>query len=48
LALSGITVLRVVGSTAAIGTIEFEPRLQPDLPAISDKLIPAQRNYGHE
>jgi len=37
-----------VGSTAALGTIEFEPGLQHDLPAIMDKLIPPSRNYGHE
>jgi secondary thiamine-phosphate synthase enzyme len=37
-----------VGSTAALGTIEFEPGLQHDLPAIFDKLIPPSRNYGHE
>ena len=37
-----------VGSTAALGTIEFEPGLQRDLPAILDKLIPPGRNYGHE
>ncbi len=37
-----------VGSTAALGTIEFEPGLQHDLPAILDKLIPPSRNYGHE
>jgi secondary thiamine-phosphate synthase enzyme len=37
-----------VGSTAAIGTIEFEPGLQHDLPAVLDKLIPPSRNYGHE
>ena len=37
-----------VGSTAAVGTIEFEPGLQHDLPAILDKLIPPSRNYGHE
>ena len=37
-----------VGSTAALGTIEFEPGLQRDLPAILDKLIPPSRNYGHE
>ena len=28
-----------VGSTAAVGTIEFEPGLQHDLPAILDRLI---------
>ena len=37
-----------VGSTAAVGTIEFEPGLQRDLPAILDKLIPPSRQYGHE
>lgn len=37
-----------VGSTAGIGTIEFEPGLQHDLPAILDKLIPPSRDYGHE
>jgi secondary thiamine-phosphate synthase enzyme len=37
-----------VGSTAAIGTIEFEPGLQRDLPEVLDKLLPPSRNYGHE
>ena len=37
-----------VGSTAAVGTIEFEPGLQHDLPAILDKLTPPSRSYGHE
>lgn len=37
-----------VGSTAAIGTIEFEPGLQNDLPATLDKLIPPSRSYAHE
>jgi secondary thiamine-phosphate synthase enzyme len=37
-----------VGSTGALGTIEFEPGLERDLPAILDKLIPPSRNYGHE
>lgn len=37
-----------VGSTAAIGTIEFEPGLQRDLPSILDRLIPPSRSYGHE
>ena len=37
-----------VGSTAAIGTIEFESGLQQDLPAILNKLIPPSRDYGHE
>ncbi len=37
-----------VGSTAAIGTIEFEPGLQGDLPELLDRLIPPSRQYGHE
>ncbi|HKN36293.1 MAG TPA: secondary thiamine-phosphate synthase enzyme YjbQ [Terriglobales bacterium] len=37
-----------VGSTAAVGAIEFEPGLLEDLPAILDKLIPPSRSYGHE
>ena len=37
-----------VGSTASIGTIEYEPGLERDLPEILDKLIPPSRNYGHE
>ncbi len=37
-----------VGSTAAIGTIEFEPGLQRDLPEILDRLMPPSREYGHE
>ena len=37
-----------VGSTGAIGSIEFEPGLQRDLPAILDTLMPPSRDYGHE
>ncbi len=37
-----------VGSTAAVGTIEFEPGLVHDLPTVLDKLIPPSREYGHE
>ncbi len=37
-----------VGSTAAVGIIEFEPGLQGDLPDILDKLMPPGRDYGHE
>ena len=45
---TGIVHLFHVGSTAAIGTIEFEPGLKRDLPAILDQLIPPSRAYGHE
>ena len=37
-----------VGSTSAVGTIEFEPGLQRDLPQILNRLIPPSRSYGHE
>ena len=37
-----------VGSTSAVGTIEFEPGLRQDLPATLDRLIPPGREYGHE
>jgi secondary thiamine-phosphate synthase enzyme len=37
-----------LGSTAAVGTIEFEPGLRKDLPTILDRLMPASRAYGHE
>src|SRR3989304_78688 len=37
-----------VGSTGAVGTIEFEPGLKRDLPELLDRLIPPNRDYGHE
>ena len=37
-----------VGSTAAVGTIEFEPGLQADLPRVLNRLLPPGRDYGHE
>ena len=37
-----------VGSTGAIGMIEFEPGLVEDLPVMLDRLIPPSREYGHE
>jgi len=37
-----------IGSTGAIGTIEFEPGLLQDLPDIFNKLMPPNREYGHE
>jgi len=37
-----------VGSTGALGAIEYEPGLLEDLPDLLDKLIPLGRDYGHE
>ena len=45
---SGVAQIFNVGSTGAIGTIEFEPGLKQDLPAVLDKLFPPSRDYGHE
>ena len=45
---TGIAHVFNLGSTAAVGTIEFEPGLRKDLPAILDRLMPPSRDYGHE
>src|SRR5512143_1468913 len=45
---AGVANVFNVGSTGAVGTIEFEPGLQQDLPSILDKLLPPNREYGHE
>lgn len=45
---AGLVHLFNVGSTGALGTIEFEPGLQKDLPEILDQLIPPSHDYGHE
>jgi secondary thiamine-phosphate synthase enzyme len=37
-----------VGSTGAVGTIEFEPGLARDLSELLDKQIPPSTHYGHE
>jgi secondary thiamine-phosphate synthase enzyme len=45
---SGLVHIFNVGSTGAVGTIEFEPGLEKDLPNMLDKLFPPSREYGHE
>ena len=45
---TGIAHVFNVGSTAAVGTLECEPGLEGDLPAMLDRLIPPSRDYGHE
>ena len=37
-----------VGSTGAVGAIEFEPGLERDLPELLDRLIPPSKQSGHE
>ena len=46
---SGIVHLFVVGSTAALTTLEFEPGLaRHDLKAVMQKLVPDDAPYEHE
>ena len=44
----GIAHVFNMGSTGIIGTIEYESGLERDLPEMLDRLIPPNRNYGHE
>ncbi|MGI9427861.1 MAG: secondary thiamine-phosphate synthase enzyme YjbQ [Bythopirellula sp.] len=46
--LTGIAHVFNIGSTGAIGTIEFEPGLEQDLPDTLDRLMPPNTDYGHE
>jgi secondary thiamine-phosphate synthase enzyme len=45
---AGLVHVHNVGSTGAVGTIEFEPGLQQDLPELLDELFPPDREYAHE
>lgn len=45
---TGVAQVFAVGSTAALGMIEFEPGLAGDLPELLDRLVPPSRDYGHE
>jgi secondary thiamine-phosphate synthase enzyme len=45
---TGVVHIFNAGSTGAVGTIEFEPGLEQDLPAMLDKVFPPSRDYGHE
>ncbi|MGB9603657.1 MAG: secondary thiamine-phosphate synthase enzyme YjbQ [Verrucomicrobiia bacterium] len=45
---NGIVNIFNIGSTAAVGTIEFESGLARDLPNILDRLIPQSLEYAHE
>ena len=44
----GIITVFVVGSTAAITTIEFEPGLVRDFPEMLSRLVPKDIGYEHE
>ena len=45
---TGVVQVFNVGSTAAVGVVEFEPGLVRDVPEMLDRLIPPSRDYGHE
>ncbi len=45
---NGIITLFVVGSTAAITTIEYEPGLQQDFPNMLEKIAPKGIKYQHD
>src|SRR2546421_7215907 len=45
---TGLVQVFNVGSTAAVGTVEFEPGLKRDVPDLLDRLIPPSTGYGHE
>lgn len=45
---SGIVSVCGIGSTVAVTTIEYEPGLQKDVPALMEKLIPSNVTYEHD
>jgi secondary thiamine-phosphate synthase enzyme len=44
----GQALVFVVGSTAAVTTVEFEPGLRQDVPAALERLAPRDAPYAHE
>lgn len=45
---NGIVTVFVVGSTAGVTTIEYEPGLLKDLPELYEKIIPRSKHYQHD
>jgi secondary thiamine-phosphate synthase enzyme len=45
---NGAVIVFVVGSTAAITTIEYEPGLQKDFPEMLSRLAPKEGEYAHD
>lgn len=45
---NGLVTVFVVGSTAAISTMEFEPGLLQDIPRVLERLVPSNDTYQHE
>jgi secondary thiamine-phosphate synthase enzyme len=44
----GIACVAVVGSTAGVSTVEFEPGLRRDVPELMERLAPSDRRYAHD
>ncbi|UCG50699.1 MAG: YjbQ family protein [Candidatus Latescibacterota bacterium] len=44
----GIACVAVMGSTAAISTVEYEPGLLKDIPEFFEKVLPSDRPYHHD
>lgn len=45
---TGLVTIHVVGATAGITTVEFEPGLVKDLEEVFEKIAPATLDYHHE
>ncbi len=45
---NGAVIVFVVGSTAAITTIEYEPGLRKDFPEMLSRLVPSDMEYAHD
>ena len=45
---NGLCTAFVVGSTAALTTIEYEPGLLKDIPELLNNLIPQNKRYHHD
>ncbi len=43
----GVLFLSVIGSTASLTTMEYEPGLEKDLKATIERLIPFKKDYAH-
>jgi secondary thiamine-phosphate synthase enzyme len=44
----GIVCVAVVGSTAAVSTVEFEPGLLEDIPEFLEQVLPSDKSYHHD
>lgn len=45
---NGFVIVFVPGSTAAVTTMEFEPGLVKDFPAMLERVAPKEREYQHQ